>query len=170
MVVTGGETKVVKVLAGAGMTGRGAGDAGGWASATFTWGAITRGTPPEGWGLRVGGLLAGGWDPRTYPVANADPTSTTASTAASAAAAGAGSRKPEWGNVRRAQAASRHPPPRARAEGMLEETSGSVPAPTAMLPVKSATVWATRTLSHCCNSSGERIAWPDRELRSTTTC
>lgn len=93
-----------------------------------------------------------------------------ATAAAKAVATGTGRRKVQCGSARRVQAARRQPPPRARADGMLEETSGVAPAPTAMLPVKRATVWATRTVSHCSNSAAERIAWPERVVRSTTTC
>ena len=74
------------------------------------------------------------------------------------------------GTKRRVQAAKRQPAPRARAEGMLEEMSGSAPVPIQALPVKRAEVWVRRTRSHCSSSSGARTACPVRAVRSTITC
>ncbi|HVC23559.1 MAG TPA: hypothetical protein VNH82_09070 [Candidatus Dormibacteraeota bacterium] len=90
--------------------------------------------------------------------------------AANEVATGTGKRMLRWGSKRRVQAANRQTPPSASAEVMLDETGGTVPVPTAMLPVKRATVCATRTVSHCSNSSGERIACPDLAVKSTSTC
>jgi len=53
---------------------------------------------------------------------------------------------------------------------MLEAIGGADCEPSQSPPVKRETVWVSRTLSHCSSSSGDRIAWPARAVRSTITC
>ncbi|MGC2192501.1 MAG: hypothetical protein WA751_09235 [Candidatus Dormiibacterota bacterium] len=74
------------------------------------------------------------------------------------------------GRSQRAHAAKRHPAPRAKADGMLEEIAGAAPVPIQTLPLNRAAVWVSRTLSHCSSCSEDRIAGPVRAAKSTITC
>jgi hypothetical protein len=112
---------------------------------------------------------AGGPVPKRLDVM-ANATSPTASAAVTDPTAAAGSRTAPRGRSRRAQDVSHQPPPRARAEAMLEEVSGLRSPVDQSPPVSTATVWVSRTFSHCRSSSEERTARPEGAARSTRTC